>query len=58
MGKWIAAAAVSAAIAYGTVTCPLHDMEMWATGRIQFSSWGKQMSEYRCPMGHTSWIVE
>ena len=37
--------------------CQLCNGSMIWTGKVQ-TEWGKMLKEYRCPAGHTFWMVD
>lgn len=45
-----------AVYAFG-VSCPLCNASMIWTGQTQFE-YGKMLKQYRCPAGHTFWMVD
>ena len=47
-----------AAIAYAaTVTCPIDKGGMYFTGKTT-TEMGKLLYQYKCPNGHTTWVVK
>lgn len=57
MKQVLVALAAIGAIAFGGVRCPIDNMDMYFTGRTGFEM-GKMLQEYKCPMGHTTWVVQ
>lgn len=46
-----------AALAYG-VTCPVDNSSAYFTGQTQIdTATGKLLKLYKCPRGHTFWVV-
>lgn len=43
--------------ALGFKNCPIDGSSMMWTGRTEVEM-GKMLKEYKCPMGHVSWVVE
>ena len=40
------------------IPCPVHNNSNGVfTGNTQISDNGKRLKEYRCPRGHTFWVV-
>lgn len=56
MKKVIAALVAVGAIAFANVRCPIDNMTMFFTGNTQVEM-GKMLQEYKCPMGHSTWLV-
>ena len=51
------AGAVIAAAAYAAVSCPIDNGGMYFTGSTKTVG-GKLLKEYKCPQGHTTWVVD
>jgi hypothetical protein len=45
-----------ASAVYASVTCPIDNMSMYFTGNTT-TEMGKLLKEYKCPNGHTNWVV-
>jgi hypothetical protein len=53
----VSALALTLAAAFGDITCPIDNMSMLWTGKTTFEM-GKMLQLYKCPMGHTTWVVK
>ena len=53
----VAALGMAAAVYAAIVNCPIDNMSMWFTGRTT-TEMGKLLYEYKCPNGHTTWVVQ
>lgn len=53
----VVAISFSALAFAGDVTCPIDNSSMYFTGETRVEM-GKLLKKYRCPMGHTAWIVD
>jgi len=53
----VAALCVAAAAYAASVNCPIDQMSMYFTGKTT-TEMGKLLYEYKCPNGHTNWVVQ
>ena len=53
----VAALGMAAAAYAALVTCPIDNMNMIFTGQTT-TEMGKMLFQYRCPVGHTAWVVQ
>ncbi len=53
----VAAMAVAAAAYAASVNCPIDKMSMYFTGTTT-TEMGKLLYQYKCPNGHTTWVVK
>jgi hypothetical protein len=51
------ALALSGLAIAASVQCPIDNMNMVFTGQTK-SEGGKLLYQYRCPSGHTTWVVK
>jgi hypothetical protein len=57
----VVAAIIAAAITVyaADVKCPIDNYSMYFTGQTQIDTVsGKLLYEYKCPMGHVTWVVQ
>jgi hypothetical protein len=53
----IAALAFAGVAVASSVSCPIDDMSMYFTGKTRTVD-GKLLYQYKCPRGHTTWVVQ
>lgn len=51
------AVAVATAAHAQSVNCPIDNYIMYFTGQTR-TEMGKMLFQYKCPQGHTTWVVQ
>lgn len=57
IAKWFVIALFTGSAVAASVTCPIDNTGMIFTGKTRVEM-GKLLHEYRCPVGHTTWVVQ